>query len=50
MEYRGSIEWMAQAIVDGVIETAQANWDALPEAEKAPAIVHMVRPVKFTLP
>ena len=39
----------AQAIVDGEIETAQAVWDALPEAEKAPA-TSFSRPVKYTLP
>ena len=39
----------AQAIVDGEIETHQAAWDALPEAEKAPAN-HHTRPVKYTLP
>ena len=40
----------AQAIVDGVIETTQADWDALPEAEKAPAQPYNTRPVKYTLP
>ena len=42
----------AQAIVDGVIETAQAEWDALPEAEKAPAegFENTTRPTKYTLP
>ena len=40
----------AQAIVDAAIETAQAEWDALPEAEKAPAREHVTRPVKYTLP
>ena len=39
----------AQAIVDGVIETTKADWDALPEAEKAPATNHL-RPEKYTLP
>ena len=39
----------AQAIVDGIMETAQADWDALPEAEKAPS-THNTRPVKYTLP
>ena len=39
----------AQAIVDGIMETAQADWDALPEAEKAPT-THNTRPVKYTLP
>jgi len=40
----------AQAIVDGVIETAQAEWDALPEAEKAPTRPIVTRPEKYTLP
>jgi hypothetical protein len=40
----------AQAIVDGVIEADQAEWDALPEAEKAPARKEITRPVKYTLP
>ena len=39
----------AQAIVDGIIETRQAEWDALPEAEKAPA-TSFSRPTKYTLP
>ena len=39
----------AQAIVDGKIEEGQAAWDALPEAEKAPA-TNNARPVKYTLP
>ena len=40
----------AQAIVDGEIETAQANWDALPESEKAPTVPEHTRPEKYTLP
>ena len=36
----------AQAIVDGIIETAQARWDALPEAERNPEIS---RPGKYTI-
>jgi len=42
----------AQAIVDADIETAQAEWDALPEAEKAPAerFVLRTRPEKYILP
>ena len=40
----------AQAIVDGVIETAQVTWDALPEAEKAPTRPIVTRPEKYTLP
>ena len=39
----------AQAIVDGEIETQQAAWDALPDAEKAPA-TNYTRPNKYTLP
>ena len=37
----------AQAIVDGIIEQGQADWDALPEAETNP---DSTRPVKYTLP
>ena len=40
----------AQAIVDGKIEEAQTVWDALPEAEKAPARENHTRPEKYTLP
>ena len=40
----------AQAIVDGKIEEGQAAWDALPEADKAPAVSHYTRPEKYTLP
>ena len=36
----------AQAIVDGEIESAQANWDALPDDEKE----QILRPVKYNLP
>ncbi len=39
----------AQAIVDAKIDEAGVAWDALPEAEKAPATNH-TRPVKYTLP
>jgi len=39
----------AQAIVDGKVDEGQATWDALPEAEKAPATNH-TRPVKYILP
>jgi len=36
----------AQAIVDGVVETGQAEWDALsPEAQ-----AEIPRPIKYTLP
>ena len=42
----------AQAIVDGKIETAQAEWDALPAERKAPTagFESHTRPVKYTLP
>jgi len=40
----------AQAIVDGKIEEGQAEWDALPEAEKAPTQRSIIRPEKYTLP
>ena len=40
----------AQAIVDAKIEEGQAEWDALPEAEKAPAQPNNTRPEKYTLP
>ena len=36
----------AQAIVDGEIESAQANWDALSDDEKEQSS----RPVKYNLP
>ena len=36
----------AQAIVDGIVETAQATWDALPEAERNP---EDSRPGKYTI-
>ena len=40
----------AQAIVDAKIDEAGVSWDALPEAEKAPALSHNTRPAKYTLP
>jgi len=40
----------AQAIVDAKIDEAGVAWDALPEAEKAPAQPYNTRPVKYTLP
>ena len=48
----GKTKAEAQAIVDGKIETQQAAWDALPEAEKAPTagFETLTRPVKYTLP
>jgi hypothetical protein len=39
----------AQAIVDGKVEEAQVAWDALPEADKAPATPNHARPEKYTL-
>jgi len=40
----------AQAIVDAQVATDQANWDALPEDQKAPTISHRFRPYAITLP
>ena len=40
----------AQAIVDGIYDTFQADWDALPAEDKAPAKPENTRPVKYTLP
>ena len=40
----------AQAIVDAKIDEAGVAWDALPEADKAPARPDKTRPVKYTLP
>ena len=42
----GKTKAEAQAIVDGVIETQQAAWDALSAEEQA---LHS-RPVKYTIP
>ena len=39
----------AQAIVDAEVQTAQAAWDALPDAEKAPALEMNTRPTDITL-
>ena len=39
----------AQAIVDPEVQTAQAVWDALPDAEKAPAVEFNTRPTDITL-
>jgi len=39
----------AQAIVDAEVAQAQADWDALPEAEKAPALGYNTRPEDITL-
>jgi len=40
----------AQAIVDAVIQTGQTSWDALGDAEKAPAVPSNTRPLAITLP
>ena len=39
----------AQAIVDVEVTAAQAAWDALPDAEKAPAVENNTRPADITL-
>ena len=39
----------AQAIVDAEVQAAQAAWDALPDAEKAPAVQFNTRPADITL-
>jgi len=39
----------AQAIVDAEVQAAQATWDALPDAEKAPAVEMNTRPTDITL-
>ena len=39
----------AQAIVDAEVQAAQAVWDALPDAEKAPAKPDRTRPADITL-
>jgi len=39
----------AQAIVDAEVQAAQAAWDALPDAEKAPAVEFNTRPTDITL-
>ena len=41
----------AQAIIDGLTETAQADWDALsPEAQDLETSLGHARPVKYNLP
>ena len=40
----------AQAIVNTEVTNAQNAWDALDDAEKAPAIPHKTRPTDITLP
>ena len=39
----------AQAIVDAEVQAAQAAWDALPDAEKAPTLEMNTRPTDITL-
>ena len=39
----------AQAIVDAEVQAAQAVWDALPDADKAPAVENNKRPTDITL-
>ena len=39
----------AQAIVDAEVQAAQVAWDALPDAEKAPARPENPRPTDITL-
>jgi len=39
----------AQAIVDAEVNAAQAAWDALPDAGKAPAVEGNTRPADITL-
>jgi|TARA_R110001583_G_scaffold59793_2_gene177715 hypothetical protein len=39
----------AQAIVDAEVQAAQAAWDALPDADKAPAVKTNIRPADITL-
>ena len=39
----------AQAIVDAEVQAAQAVWDALPDADKAPAVETNKRPTDITL-
>jgi len=39
----------AQAIVDAEVQAAQDTWDALPDAEKAPAVEMNTRPTDITL-
>ena len=39
----------AQAIVDAEVQAAQAEWDALDDAKKAPAVPSNTRPSDITL-
>jgi len=47
----GSVKTLAeaQAIVSAEVTAAQAAWDALPDAEKAPAVESNTRPADITL-
>jgi hypothetical protein len=47
----GSVKTLAeaQAIVDAEVTAAQTAWDALPDAEKAPAVEGNTRPADITL-
>ena len=40
----------AQALIDAEVTAAQEAWDALPDAEKAPAVPSNERPLDVTLP
>ena len=40
----------AQTIVDTKMDEAGVAWDALPEAEKAPAQPEKTKPARYTLP
>ena len=40
----------AQALIDAEVQAAQAEWDALPDEEKAPANPSNPRPVDVILP
>ena len=40
----------AQALIDAEVQAAQAEWDALPDEEKAPANPTRTRPVDVILP
>jgi hypothetical protein len=40
----------AQALIDAEVQAAQADWDALPDEEKAPAMPNNTRPADVILP
>ena len=40
----------AQTLVTAEVDAAKAAWDALDDAEKAPAVPHNIRPTDVTLP